>query len=165
MLILKRFLAFSIDYLIIISYALLLFTIVNLSNSAFNINIEITNPIKSQIVALFTLTLPVFIYSVLTERSLKKGTIGKQVMKIKVEAEKKNILKRNFLKFLPWEIAHTGVHWLFFYNAKNLDTPVLIWFLLIVPQLIIIVYIISIINTKGSISSYDKFSDSRITIK
>lgn len=165
MLILKRFLAFTIDYLIIISYAFLLFTIVNLSSSVFNFNIETTNPIKSQIIAFFTLTLPVFLYTVLTERSLKQGTIGKRVMKIKIKAEKKNILKRNFLKFLPWEIAHTGVHWMYFYGKKNLDSPAWVLFLLIVPQLIIIVYIISIIYTKGSISLYDKFSSSRITIK
>lgn len=165
MLILKRFLAFSIDYLIIISYAILLFFITQGVSNGFNFNLTSSNPIQNQLVAFFTLTLPVIIYSVLTERGSKQGTIGKRIMNIYVEAKKENILKRNILKFLPWELAHTGVHWIFFYETTNVESPIWVWILLIVPQLIIIVYIISIIYSKGRISLYDNFSEAIISSK
>lgn len=165
MLILKRFLAFSIDYLIIISYAVLLFIITQSLSNGLNLSLTSSKPIQNQLVAFFTLTLPVIIYSVLTERSSKKGTIGKRVMNICVEAKKGNILKRNILKFLPWELAHIGVHWIYFYETTNKESPIWVWVLLIVPQLIIIAYIISIIYSKGRISLYDRCSETIISSK
>ncbi len=165
MLVLKRFLAFFIDYIIIISYAILLFKVTILSSETFNFNLETINPIKSQFISFLTLTIPVILYSVLTERSSKKGTIGKWVTGICIEAEKKHILKRNILKYLPWEFAHTGVHWIYFYANKNAEIPSWIWVVLIIPQLIIVVYIITIIYTKGESSAYDKFSSTKIKLK
>lgn len=162
MLILKRFLAFSVDYLIIVSYAVLLFLITQLLSDGLNFNLTNSNPIQSQLIAFFTLTIPVVIYSILTERSSKQGTIGKRIMNIRIIAKKEDILKRNILKFLPWEIAHTGVHWMYYYTNKNLETPIWVWILLILPQLIIIVYILSIIYSKGKNSIYDRISSTSI---
>lgn len=73
-LLIKRGVAFGIDYLIIVIYAVLLFGITTM------INPENVNPIKGQFIGFITLTLPVFLYFYLTEKSIYKGTIGKREM-------------------------------------------------------------------------------------
>jgi uncharacterized RDD family membrane protein YckC len=64
-----RGVAFGIDYLIIGLYAMLLFGITSL------INPGMVNPVKAQFIGFITLTLPVYLYFYLSERSKYKGTI------------------------------------------------------------------------------------------
>lgn len=59
-------------------------------------------------------------------------------------------------------MAHTGVHWMVFYSASGGKTPNLVWIALILPQLIIIAYLISIIISKGKSSLYDHISKTEI---
>jgi len=89
-------------------------------------------------------------------------------MNIFVGNDKENIeqriLTRNILKFLPWEIAHTGVHWIVYYSKLEMNTPIWIWTTLILPQIIIVGYLISIVIYKGESSFYDKISNTKIKI-
>jgi uncharacterized RDD family membrane protein YckC len=144
-----------IDYFVIALYGTLLFFVVSL------IGIPDLGPISGQIVAFFTLTLPVFLYFLLMERSSKKGTFGKQLMKLKVlpqEGKSPNYFKRNLLKFLPWEIAHTGIHWMYYFDAISNEPPLWLWFVLILPQIAVFIYFVSIVLSKGSSSFYDQLS-------
>jgi hypothetical protein len=75
---------------------------------------------------------------------------------------KSNILVRNILKYLPWEIAHTGVHWIIFYASNNSATPLWVWVVLILPQIISFSYFISMISSKGESSIYDKISKTKL---
>ena len=164
----KRFSAFIIDYLVIVLYALLLFGFTTLIQSRFNITSEEINPIKGQIIGFVFLTLPVFFYFYFSEKSEKKGTIGKRLMNIYVTNDQithnKNIFIRNVLKFLPWEIAHIGVHWIVFYSSLDILPPDWVWITLITPQIIVIVYIISIIIYRGESSFYDKIANTKVQI-
>ena len=161
-LLIKRVIAFGIDYLIIVFYAMLLFGITTLVNPG-NIN-----PILGQFVGFFTLTLPVFLYFYLTERSIYKGTIGKRVMGISViinqQGSSRNILIRNILKFLPWEIAHIGVHWVVYYSKMEIAPPNWVWVVLILPQIITFGYLISLVIYKGEYSFYDKIANTKVGI-
>jgi len=163
-LIFRRIVAFCLDYLIIVAYALLLFG----TTKVLNLEKMVSTPISGQILGFASLTLPVFLYFFLTEKSESRATIGKRVMNIsirsKIEKTKTRILLRNILKFLPWEIAHTGVHYIvFFSNTKN-TIPVWIWILLMLPQLITIAYFFSIIISKGESSIYDSLSNTKVKI-
>jgi len=161
----RRVLAFIVDYAIIIAYALLLFLVSTLLKNHFNVDLNFGSPIKNQILSFFMLTLPVFLYFYLSERSARNATIGKKVMKLEVVSNKGNIFLRNFLKFLPWEIGHIGVYQIVFYDQQQLPTPIWLWSVLIIPQLIVLIYLISTILSKGKRSIYDLISNTEITLK
>ena len=164
-----RILAWFTDFAIIISYALLLwlFTMLLIGNA--NLQQIEANPIVGQLVGFVTLTLAVFLYSYLTEKSIWKGTIGKKLLKLSVVVEKEsnrpNILLRNILKYLPWEVAHIGVHWIYFYESMGMETPLWVWITLIVPQLIVLGYFVSIIFSKGRSSIYDRIAGTKVVLK
>ena len=69
---------------------------------------------------------------------------------------------RTVLKFIPWEIAHTGVHWIVYYSLQDKNPPLWVLIVLIVPQLIVIAYVISIFATKGKRSIYDKAAGTKV---
>ena len=163
-LILRRFTAFCLDYLIIAAYALFLFGVTKVLNSK---ELDLT-PISGQLLGFISLTLPMFFYFYLREKSKSRATIGKKIMNISIcsqsEGAKPKILLRNILKFLPWEIAHTGVHWIVFYSKYENDVPIWVWILLIIPQVIMVVYLVSIITSKGESGIYDKIANSKIKV-
>ena len=163
-LVFRRIAAFSLDYIIIISYALILFGITKILNIK---ELELT-PISGQLLGFLTLILPVFLYFFLTEKSNRRATIGKRTMKICIYTKNQNldpnILLRNIIKFLPWEIAHTGVHWVVFYSRTQQDVPIWIWFVLIIPQIIIILYLVSIIISNGESALYDRLSNTKVNL-
>ncbi len=150
------------DYAIIAVYAVLLFGLATL----FELNQLAFTPISGQLIGFISLTLPVFLYSFLTENSQYRATIGKRIMNIIVRTDAddrgKRILIRNILKFLPWEIAHTGVHWIIYYAERG--TPTWVWFTLIVPQIVVVGYVISIIASGGNSSFYDKQSQTVVSL-
>lgn len=160
----RRVLAFFVDYSIIIGYALLLFLASTFLKNYFSIDLDMASPIKNQLLSFFLLTLPVFLYFYLSERGVRNATLGKRALKLKVGVNG-NILLRNFLKFLPWEIAHIGVHQIVFYDQQQLEAPVWVWYLLIIPQVVILIYFISLLVTKGEGSVYDKIAQTKISLE
>ena len=162
----KRFLAFMIDYLIIISYVLLLFLITTNIYKYFNVDTASITPITGQIIAFISLTIPVFLYSYFLESSKHQATIGKRIMNIFVtnnwSDRNGSILLRNILKFLPWEVAHLGIHWVIYYSDLGIDPPIWVMIVLIIPQIVIVVYLISIFLHKGTSSLYDKLANTSV---
>lgn len=160
-----RILACIIDYGIIAGYATLLFLVANLFFSLFEWKPG-NNPIIGQLIGFLTLTFPVVTYSYLTEKSIWRGTVGKKLQKLIVLTDPnksaKNILLRNILKYLPWELAHTGVHWIIFYTSNGIEVPLWTWIILILPQIVSVVYLISIVISKGRSSVYDNISKTKI---
>jgi len=163
-LIFRRLIACSLDYMIIVLYAILLYQMSIILNLK---ELEMT-PISGQLIGFLSLTLPVFLYFYLSEKGRRRATIGKRIMNISVcpksDIIKPRILKRNILKFLPWEIAHTGVHWIVFYTKHENDVPFWVWILLILPQIIMVIYLFSIIISKGKSSIYDRIAFSKIKL-
>lgn len=163
-LILKRTAAWLIDWLIIMLYAILLFAIVGVLASAEIISIGVMHPFKGQLIGFLTLTLPVVLYGIGMEY-YKHATLGKRIMKLNVVTRGlKGIVIRNVLKFLPWEFAHAGVLWLN-YGSVDLGTPLWIWALLIIPQVLVVVYFVWIVLTAGSKSLYDSLAETAIVQK
>ena len=163
-LIFRRLAAYSLDYMIIVVYALLLFVVTKI----LNLKDLILTPISGQFLGFISLTLPVFFYFFLSEKGNHRATIGKRIMNISICSQSDNIepriLLRNILKFLPWEIAHTGVHWIVFYSKYENEVPIWVWIVLILPQIIMVVYLVSIIISKGESGIYDSISNTKIKI-
>lgn len=159
-LLLRRLLAGVIDYGIVLVYAGTLFLIVT-SISHLNSALETSSPIIGQLIGLISLTLPVFFYFYQCEKGTQSATIGKRLTKVKLQ-QSGSVLKRNILKFLPWEMAHAGVHWLIFYSTNQIDIPVWVWICLITPQVVVLFYSLSIILSHGKYSLYDRWSETAI---
>ena len=161
-LILKRILAFGLDYLILVSYGMVLFGVTT------TIGVASLTPLEGQLVGFISLTLPVFLYFYLMEKSRLAATLGKRVMNISVQTlianNSQRILFRNILKFLPWEIAHLGVHWIIYYSTIDKAPPVWVWVALILPQVIVLGYILSIVLYSGESSFYDRIANTKIVL-
>ncbi len=157
-LILYRLGAILVDYLVILAYAGILFL------AASQFNTSGLGPVSGQITGFLGMTVPVFLYFFLTERSNAGATFGKRVFNLKVVSlrGRNRIFIRNLFKFLPWEIAHTGVHWVVFYSRQGTETPAWVFVLLVLPQLIGILYSISILMSKGTRSTYDRLAGTEV---
>lgn len=160
----KRIFAYVIDYLLIMLYAVLLFLISYSIHSINDSTMKVQDPLTGNITSFIFITLPVFIYFYLYESSKRQGTFGKQLQKIKVQNNsKRNVFIRVFMKVLPWEIAHFGIHWSFYYDSQNLEIPLWNWVVNIIPQIVVILYFISIVMSKGKSSVYDKIANTSIS--
>jgi len=106
----KRLKAFALDYLVILAFIIISILIGFLSG------VKIHSVLERQLLGFVTLTLPVFLYFYLSEISKSGATFGKRFAKISVKSNQtgkyKTIFIRNFIKFLPWEIAHIGLAYL-----------------------------------------------------
>ena len=160
MLLLKRLIAYLIDNCILLLYAYLVMEVA----LYFQMDQKVSGPLQGQLIGLITLTVPFFLYLYLFEKSKYRATIGKQLMRIKVagsEGEKPNHFLRTLFKLLPWEIAHSGIHWMFATTDPE-NPPLLIWVLLILPQLMVLAYIVSMISSKGKETIYDRISGTEL---
>lgn len=111
---LQRVGAFVLDYGIILVYlaAITLFSF--LMNSLFSINQWLfTDRNRAQLSGFLFITLPVSLYFVFSESSIRQATWGKQRLGLKVTDHNGNragfwrAVARTGLKFIPWELAHT----------------------------------------------------------
>lgn len=162
-LIFKRILAWIIDWVVILLYACALFGVMAALSQMGVVVLGSVHPVQGQLIGFFTLTLPVILYCILFESGQRHATPGKRVMKIEVTATPlttREIVLRNIIKFLPWEFAHAGILWINYINTP--ETPLWIWLLLIGPQVLIVIYIMSVVATKGSRSVYDLIAGTRI---
>ena len=164
----QRLFAFFIDCTIIMIYAGSLFGIVTLFQNGADQNIPLLSPVKGQLIGFLTLTLPAYLYFVLLENSALFATTGKRIMGLKVVNEKdekatvKQILIRNLLKLGPWELAHFGVHWIIYYTNLNIAPPIWVMMALVIPQIIIVIYFISMFYNKDSRTFYEIVSGTKV---
>ena len=165
--VLSRLLAFLIDWLIIAAYAAALLGITLVVTSRFDLDISNVSPQIGQLIGFVTLTFPIICYFTFTESGNRHASVGKRAFKIRVyDAELKepkfsNVLVRNLVKFTPWEIAHFGVHWAIYYDRQNIESPMLVYITLIVPQVIILLYLLSMIINKNNRTIYEIASKTR----
>jgi len=59
---------------------------------------------------------------------------------------------------MSWEIAHIEIHWSVYYSTNNMEVAVWNIIVSVFPNIIVIVYFISIVITKGKSSIYDKIA-------
>lgn len=161
-LIIRRILAFCIDYILIAVYAGLLLLLALTAINLLHIEAK-PGPILGQIIGFVTLTLPVICYGYFLESSHHKATLGKKWLNLKVTSN--SVFLRNVLKFLPWEVAHTGVQWVVYYSTHNIAMPIWVWLFLIVPQIVALGYFISLFVSKGERTVYDSLSESRVEFR
>lgn len=164
----RRILAFLIDYIFIALYGVLLFLINVRFNEIYSHFEKISHPIQAQLIGFLTLTLPVVFYFILFENSAKQSTPGKRFLNLKVvstdfgKAPFYCLAIRNAIKFLPWEIAHTCIHWGFYYMNMGKELPA--WYYLGngLSMAMAALFVIWIFTDSENRTFYEKWSGTRV---
>ena len=160
-----------IDYVFILIYIALLLGTTSLVSWVFKLKLDTLNPAAAELIAFATLTLPVILYFMLSENGRYAGTIGKRKMGLHVvskaltKATIGQLLLRNCIKFLPWELAHFFIFQLFYFNSTSNTTPGWVLAGLITSQLLAIIYLLFMIFNKNNRSIYELFSQTRVVLK
>jgi uncharacterized RDD family membrane protein YckC len=166
--VIKRLKAFAIDYFIIAIYIGFLFGATLLISRIFHLHPGNTDPVTAELIAFTTLTLPVILYFVISENGRYAGTIGKRKLGLHVmsntliKASPAQLLLRNFIKFLPWELAHFFIYRLFSFTSINKPIPDWVLAGLIISQALAIIYLLCVIFIKNNRSIYELISQTRV---
>ena len=167
-LVVPRIKAFAIDYLIILAYiGLLLGATVLVSNFA-DISLENVNTTRAELIGFITLTLPAILYFSFTESGKHGGSVGKRIFGLKVVTKNLNragftqLLVRNLIKFLPWEIAHFFVYQLVHRMRTDAEPPSWILAGLTGSQALAVIYLLFIFFNKNNRSIYEIASHTRV---
>lgn len=111
----KRLFSLLIDYLVILGYVLCLLGATLLFYTLFfKEGIPYLNQLQQNLVSFFTLLFPVYLYFIISEIKNKHASIGKRKAGIYLASMSGNlqlwrILLRDFLKLLPWQMAHMAM--------------------------------------------------------
>lgn len=107
-----RLIALVIDYIALVVYLCLLFLTMMLLYLILFEDIPEFNEMNAHLVSFLTTVLPVILWFSIMEYKVPYGTVGKRRMNLKVIFSRHTYLHsliRNTVKFLPWQIGHTGV--------------------------------------------------------
>lgn len=159
----RRFAALLIDYLLISIYAVALFLFSPFVSPLFQ-----KSAWQSEFFGLLILVAPVFLYFFIFEASYLKATLGKLLFHIKVikidgtNFNYKNSFIRSFVKFIPWEFAHFAIWQLVFPNSNFSFAAE---FLLVVTNILAVLYIVYPFLNKNSRAIHDYAAHTILVIR
>ena len=159
----QRFIALLIDYLLLSIYAGILFLFSPILAPLF-----LKSALQSEFLGLVLLVIPVFMYFFIFEASYLKATPGKLFIHIKVikidgtNFNYKNSLIRSFVKFIPWEIAHFAIWQLIFPNS---EFSFIAKSLLIITNILVVLYIAFPFFNRKSRAIHDFAAHSMLVIQ
>ena len=163
MILIRRFTALIIDYLILLIYAGILFLFSPIVGPLFQ-----KSALQSELLGLILLVAPVFLYFSISEASHLKATPGKLLFHIKVikidgtNFKYKDSFIRSFVKLIPWEFAHFAI-WQFVFPNSNLIFIAQI--LVIISNILIILYLVFPFLNKDARAIHDYVAQTRLIIK
>jgi uncharacterized RDD family membrane protein YckC len=160
----RRFLAFGVDWLVIMVWAGIVFGIVMLSYSGQPPTPS--GPWIGQAVGFFSMTLPVIFYYSICEASVWQSTVGKRILSLRVVGSKTDripfsrILLRNLIKFAPWELGHLVAQQAIFSASSSI--PNWVYAPMVLSLIIPLWWVISIYV--GGRSPYDRIMSIRVIL-
>lgn len=154
-----RFLAYTTDFLIMLIAVMAIQFGFRYATGGV-INDSLTTSLPLYLWVLFTVTVPVYLYFILSEYSHRHSTIGKRLFGLQVVTSKKGSvtlwqsIMRNFIKIVvPWEATHL---------ALMFPTPILLnpnydemRLTLFIPYIIFGIYAAYLIMAKGRKTLHD----------
>lgn len=132
-----------------------------------------TEPVLIYFWIMMTVSFPMWIYFIFTEKSEKQATLGKRLMGLKVQSvigtriNRKQSLYRTAIKLLPWEIAHLGLIPVYESGGFQPDHGQFEFepnFALYLSNLILIVFVIYFLAKRGKQTIHDIVSESKVII-
>ena len=159
----RRFKALFIDYLILTIYAGVLFLFSPIVSPLFQ-----KSAWQSELLGLILLVAPVFLYFFVFEASYLKATPGKLLFHIKViKMDGTNInyidsFIRSFIKFIPWELAHFAI-WQFMFPMSDFSFIAEVF--IILANILMILYIAFPFFNKKARAIHDYVAQTTLIIK
>ena len=160
----RRFVAFAIDWLVVILWSGVLIGVVMIATSGHPPRLE--NPWKAQAIGFLAMTLPVTLYFAFCESSAMRATLGKRALGLVVVQESggrlrfRSALLRNAVKFVPWEFGHTLTQQAVY--SGEADFPVWLWGPLAISLVGPVWWLVSIIATGRA--PYDRWASARVIL-
>jgi uncharacterized RDD family membrane protein YckC len=162
---LHRLKAFSIDYILILAYLGLLFVtvqyVVPSVQQLFTQSLAV-----AQLAGFLLVTVPVSIYFIVCDSTVRKQSVGKKVSGIQVvnrhgrPLSVRQAVVRTFLKFVPWEMSHFLVYRLVL--AGEQEMPVYVYAVAVFIYGLIFAYILTCAFSKRKQSVYDMLADTYV---
>jgi uncharacterized RDD family membrane protein YckC len=161
---LKRLLAYWLDFVLLAFLLCSVQLILYKTSSGFPF-VYLNKGYQIELWVLFSMSLPVWLYFIYFELR-RQQTIGKRILNLKVmnmEGTRLNIqqvLVRTCMKLLPWELTHIIVlvprPWWSMEIPNN-------QFLILIPNMIMILYIIVLFINKGERAIHDYAAKTKIS--
>ena len=162
---LRRLGAFSVDWAVIALWGTALFGIVMLLTHGEPM--ASANPWMAQFLAFLCMTGPVILYFTFCECSSMQASLGKRVLKLRVLDEQgrrlrfASSLKRNLIKFLPWELGHMGAQQAFY--AGEAGPALWVWVPLLASMIIPVLWFFQLL--KNGAAPYDLWAGARVQLQ
>lgn len=159
----RRLFAFAVDWLVVLLWGGVLFGAVMIATSGHPPRPD--NPWMAQAISLLTMTVPVTLYFALCESSAFRASLGKRALGLVVSRDTgerlafASALRRNAIKFVPWELGHTVAQQAVFSGEGGL--PVWVWAPAIVALAGPAWWFVSILATGRA--PYDRWAFARVS--
>lgn len=163
-LVVRRLLAFTLDWLVVLLWGGVLFGVVAVATAG-----DLPQPAgawQAQGMGFLVMTLPVTLYFAVSEASPARASLGKWAVGLVVLREAGGrvsfgtSLARNAIKFLPWELGHTVAHQAAFSGDRGLEAWV--WGLLVLSCSVPCWWLIAMFVTGNA--PYDHWTKVRVAL-
>jgi len=158
----RRLFAFAVDWLVMLLWGGVLFGAVMIATSGHPPRPD--NPWIAQAIGLLTMTVPVTLFFALCESSAFRASLGKRALGLVVSSDTgerlafASALRRNAIKFVPWELGHTVAQQAVFSGEGGF--PAWVWGPAIVALAGPVWWLVSIIATGRA--PYDRWALARV---
>ena len=128
----------------------------------------LSSPARMDLVAFVVSVLPVVTYFALSESSAVGATWGKKRLGLRVldvgggRLSKGQGFARAFLKFLPWQMAHTAMFHIPGFPLESGNPPAWTVTLLVAAWVLVAVYVFGLTSSMGGRTAYDRLVGSHV---
>jgi uncharacterized RDD family membrane protein YckC len=172
-LVIRRLLAFGLDYLLIVGYLVILAG-VSLAILASGLRTAFSaawaTAWSAETMAFLTLTLPVVLYFAILESSAAGATLGKHAMRLRVRGLDEKRLRpwrsvlRSAVKFLPWELAHFTIWHYVYATAAHAQPPPWTTISLAFVYALVAAFLITLVLGPSHRTIYDRLAGSKVIL-
>jgi len=159
--------AFLYDYLLIFAYLAAVSAVgsfLTLGPFAARWSEFLSSPVRMDLFAFVVSVLPVVTYFALAESSQLSATWGKKRLGLRVldvggaRLSKVQGFARAFLKFLPWQMAHTAMFHIPGFPLESNNPPDWTVALLAFAWVLVAVYLVGLTSAMGGRTAYDRLT-------
>jgi uncharacterized RDD family membrane protein YckC len=172
-LVIRRLLAFGLDYLVIIGYLVVLAG-VSLAMLASGLRTAYSaawaTVWSAESMGFLMLTLPVVLYFAILESSGASATLGKRALRLRVRGLDGNRLDpwrsllRSAVKFLPWELAHFTIWHYVYATTAHAQPPPWTTIAIVAVYGLVGVYMTTLVVGRSHRTIYDRLAGSRVVL-
>ena len=170
-LVVRRLLAFALDYMLISAYLLLLLvaSLAILASGARGAYQHLwSTSWTAESAGFVLLTLPVILYFAILEASPARSTFGTRVLRLRVVSITGSRLSlvrsilRSSVKFAPWELAHFTIWNVVYQGGGGKSAPVWSYVTLGAVYLLVGIYLLTLFVGRSHRTIYDRISGARV---